>query len=253
MNQIPPKLHLESYGVSDTGLVRPNNEDVWEELPEHNFYVLADGMGGHKAGEIAAREAASHLCKEVAKFLSGKHKYSEKELTAKLHDAIVSTNAWVYRLAEQNEELSDMGTTLCCFLLYGETLFYGHVGDSRIYRYRDGLERLTQDHSLRQELIKKGFLSEKMAPHFPFKNIITRTIGTHATVEPEMGRTLVSAKDLYLLCSDGLTDPVSDEEMAEILAKAKTVKEACTQLIDAAKQGGGSDNITLVMIKILPN
>jgi PPM family protein phosphatase len=242
---------LETFGISDIGLVRQNNEDIWAELPEYRFFVLADGMGGHLAGEIAAKEAVTSLSHFVEDFLSqSSEPFTNQQLISQIREGITLANRWVYHLSRANEEFYGMGTTLCCFLLYRDTLIYAHVGDSRIYRFRGQLEQLTQDHSLRRELIGRLGLDEKKASTLPFKNIITRAIGTSQNVEPEVSSLIIQPGDIYFLCSDGLTDSVSHEEMEDILKKSSSVKESCQDLVSTAKAKGGIDNITIVMIKL---
>lgn len=241
---------IESFGFSDIGLVRTNNEDVWSQILSIPFFVLADGMGGHQAGEVAAKVAVIKLCEQMDMLFEGSPLFSIKELSGLLKEAIKNTNTFVYEMAQENEDLRGMGTTLCCCLLYKQTLIYGHVGDSRIYRFRNALNQLTIDHSLRSELIAKGKLDQAKAKTFPLKNVITRAIGTSAQVEPEVAFCPVEAGDIYFLCSDGLTDSVSDKEIETILQKTPNVQKACTKLIETAKKNGGTDNITVVMLKI---
>jgi serine/threonine protein phosphatase PrpC len=234
-----PPYSVESFGISDLGLVRSNNEDVFHEIPLHRFFVLADGMGGHNAGEIAAKEVVHHLSTSVCQFFSSQENYYE-DLPSQLHQAILKANLWVHALSEQKKELSGMGTTLCCLLLHQESLIYAHVGDSRIYRFRESLQQLTEDHS------------PLNAPPTANKNIITRAIGTNPSVEPDISLSKVEPGDIYFLCSDGLTDFVSDEELCDILNKNHScIKTTSQRMIESAKNKGGSDNITVLMIKII--
>jgi PPM family protein phosphatase len=247
----PAALRLETFGISDIGLIRQNNEDVWLELPEYRFYLLADGMGGHQAGEVAAREVASFLSDYVKNLFATKNdSFTIDALALKLKEGIKRANRWVYELSHKHEELSGMGTTLCCFLLYEGVLIYAHVGDSRIYRFRNTLEQLTQDHSLRRELMHRLHLEERKANTMAFKNIITRAIGTSLNVEPDIATLRVQPQDIYFLCSDGLTDTVSDKEIMHLVQKGASVKQTCENLVSLAKTKGGIDNITIVMIKI---
>lgn len=242
---------IESYGISDIGLTRQDNEDVWAELPQWNLYVLADGMGGHQAGEVAAKEAVMHLCDSIDTFFSLTKKPTLDQVIRSLGQAFHDVNDWVRSLAKEHPELSGMGTTLCCFVLIQETLVCAHLGDSRIYQFRAGkLERLTRDHSLRQELIAKGDLDEKTASAFPFKNVITKAIGTFSEADPDIETVSVKKNDIFFLCSDGLTDFLSDSEIEAILQKKASIKNKCIELVEGAKAAGGSDNITIVMIKI---
>ncbi len=237
---------IESFGISDLGLARENNEDVFHEIPIHRFFVLADGMGGHNAGEIAAKEAVHHLSTSICQRFSSEDKTADSpSLPEFLRKAILNANSWVHQLSEQKKEFYGMGTTLCCLLLHQEALIYAHVGDSRIYRFREGLSKITQDHSPSEDT--------KNATHQIGKHIITRAIGTNPLVEPEINTTSVLPGDIYFLCSDGLTDYVSDEEISTILNKHTCIKSASTHMIEHAKAKGGGDNITILMIRVLNN
>lgn len=240
---------ISVYGISDVGLVRKNNEDFWTHLLEDQFFVLADGMGGHQAGEVAAREAANHLCQLFKERLS----FSDKSLAAAtqvITQAIQEVNYNIYRMGCENEGFKGMGTTLCCIYLHPEGAIIGHVGDSRIYRFQEArLEQLTQDHSLLRELIEMGQLNERQAEEFVYKNIITKAIGTEPYVEPTVRYYPIQVGDILLMCTDGLTDLLSHQDIQRIIARTAE-KDVVKQLIKAAKERGGYDNITVVMVKI---
>jgi protein phosphatase len=243
--------HIDSFGISDIGLVRANNEDVWSQILSIPFFVLADGMGGHQAGEVAAKVAVIKLCQQIDAAFMEQTLYEPKELCATVRESIKNANAFVYELAGQNEDLKGMGTTLCCMILHQNNVIYGHVGDSRVYLLRDTLHPLTVDHSLRSQLIAKGQLDQASAQTFPLKNVITKAIGTTPYVEPDVGFCKAEQGDIFLLCSDGLSDCVSDKQIEKIIKTALNVQEASHQLIETAKKNGGTDNITVVMMKIL--
>jgi len=242
-----------SFGISDQGLVRQNNEDVWKSLPSHHFFVLADGMGGHKAGEVAAKEAVENLATSIKRIFSSSHKEnSEPEhIASHLHYAIQDANCWVKQLAEENDAYSGMGTTLCCFMVHKEKLIYAHVGDSRIYHFKQDLTQLTEDHSLKNHLLKKGKLTLENMNRYPYKNRITKAIGTQQLITPDVDHIEVEHGDIFFLCSDGLTDHLSDNEIKAILETCDCIEKASKRLVDAAKAKGGKDNITIVMIKVL--
>lgn len=227
---MPLPYQVESFGITDLGLARANNEDVFQQIPMQRFFLLADGMGGHNAGEIAAKEVIHHLSSAVYHLPLNNPETSVEFL---LSQAIQNANLWVHKLSEQKQELSGMGTTLCCCLFHEHSLIYANVGDSRIYRFRRQLLQLTQDHSS----IKK--------------NMITKAIGTSPIVEPDIKTDTVELGDIYFLCSDGLTDFVPDEELSSILCSSHCIKNASRKMIDAAKNKGGSDNITILMLKIV--
>ncbi len=246
-------LQIVSYGLSDTGLVRKNNEDVWGSLPQHHLFVLADGMGGHQAGEVAAREAS--LC--LLTFLREAFEKQKIELMTVdevrelVHLGFVEANNFVYRLSQTHELLRGMGTTLVCVYFHEDHCIIGHVGDSRVYRQRTGtLEQLTHDHSLAGELSKQDLLSSWQRDKVPIKNIITKAIGTEPFIEPSVEASKVEPNDLYLLTSDGLTDLVTAEEMSHFLKAFLTVEEKVRSLISTAKRKGGHDNITAVCIEL---
>lgn len=250
MNHFPFKL--TSYGLSDVGLVRSNNEDVWAFVKENGFFALADGMGGHNAGEIAAKEAVRFVCSSIEElFVSSEKNWNVFDLCSFTKLSIENANSWVHHLGRKKKEYKGMGTTLCTLLFHERSLIYGHVGDSRIYRFREGqLDQLTIDHSLRNEMIAKGKFHESSSKPFPYNNVLTRAIGTHGEVEAEIHIAPVNPHDLYLMCSDGLTDCVSDQEISSILKKTEDPKEITLALIDIAKQKGGNDNITIVSVLV---
>lgn len=243
---------LQACGFSDTGLVRQNNEDYWAHILEDNFFVLADGMGGHQAGEVASREAVTHLCRLLKEAgLDQFQKKSLDELEDLLRSAIQQLNGKIFALSCQNEKWKGMGTTLCCLLIHPEGIVYAHVGDSRIYRFRQGvLEQLTQDHSLLRELMDLGQLGEPDMDKFLYRNILTRAVGTEPIVEPEVHSSDVQIDDVYLLCSDGLTDMVAPDEIQNILSHSNTIHETTKKFIKTAKDRGGHDNITVILIKV---
>lgn len=236
------------YGVSDIGLIRRNNEDSWRQLPNEHFYVLADGMGGHRAGEVASYECVERVCSLVHdRFDPYETLEKTKEMLA---EVIKEVNASIYRLSHRHSKLRGMGTTLCCLLLHPEGLIYAHVGDSRIYRYRNSvLEQLTHDHSLLRELIDLGRLSEQEADDFLYKNIVTKAIGTELFVEPSIGSGDLEIGDILLMSTDGLTDLLTRCEIEEILTDTSE-EEMARNLVAKAKQKGGYDNITVLLIKI---
>ncbi len=246
-------IQIASYGLSDTGLVRKNNEDVWGSLPQHHLYVLADGMGGHQAGEVASRET----CLFIMSFLRNAFEKEKIELMSSdevgdlVRLAFIETNHFVNQLSLTHELLRGMGTTLVCLYFHEDSCIIAHVGDSRIYRARnDELKQLTSDHSLVRQLADSGKKSAWQVEEASVKNIITRAIGTEAFVEPTVDVAKVKENDLYLLCSDGLTDLVSSDEINQVLKATLTVEEKVRSLIAKAKRKGGHDNITCICIEV---
>lgn len=247
---MPYKLTV--YGLTDVGLVRKNNEDLWAELPEINTYVLADGMGGHQAGEVAASQAVMAFCDYMKKMLvDPSRSFTIGEMRSEIEYAIQRVNSKVYKMGYRDPELKGMGTTLCCLHLHPDGLIRAHVGDSRIYQYRnDVLTQLTEDHSLAREMVDLGQLKEGDVNQFSYKNIITRAVGTEPYVDPSVHISDIEDGDVYMMCSDGLSDFLSSSEMEEIIAKENSLKTKATSLIDAAKDKGGHDNITVVLLEV---
>lgn len=242
MNCLPFKM--EAFGISDIGLVRGNNEDVWTVLPEKQFFILADGMGGHNAGEVAAAIAVESMCQSL---FSLPDQASMEATCQFLREAVIKANFKVYDESLRLPECLGMGTTLCCFLIKENFLIYAHVGDSRLYRYRNKLHQLTEDHSLRQCLWNK---ENSARPTFLMRNVITRAIGTQAMILPDIGIISLQQNDIYMLCSDGLSDYVAEDKVTQILSTPLSLEEMGKKLIKAAIEKGGNDNITLLLGRI---
>jgi len=237
---------VDASGLTDIGLVRQNNEDVWAELPAHRFFTLADGMGGHRAGEVASQEAISFLCETVAK--SQLKSKTLGEMREWLRKAIQQVNQYVYKLGRECLELRGMGTTLCCVWVHDQGVIYAHVGDSRIYRVRKGkISQLTNDHSLMREMVSYGLDEEG---DYLYKNIITRAVGTELSVEPSVDMADVQPGDAYLLCTDGLSDLLVPSEMEAIINQEGESQKAVYKLVNKAIQKGGHDNITVILLRL---
>jgi len=238
-------FQIDHFGISEIGLVRSNNEDVWSALPDKQFYVLADGMGGHQAGEVAS----SFAVETMNRCMHSLPDHSDVETACRLlRDAIAAANTKVYEEAHRNADYAGMGTTLSCFLLIEKFLIYGHVGDSRLYRYRNRLQQLTEDHSLRQTLCNRE--EEKKSSPLLIRNVITRAIGTHPTILPDIGVIPLRSKDIYMLCSDGLSDYADEQTIGRILASPLSLEEMGRNLVESALEKGGNDNITLLLVRI---
>lgn len=244
-----PTFTIDACGLSDIGLVRPNNEDVWGEIEELGFFVLADGMGGHRAGEIASREAVSVILEEVRK--SFKPSIPEIDSENILANLIRQANKSVFKMSRQDPGWHGMGTTLSCLMIQGDKAILGNVGDSRIYRLRNNkLELLTRDDSLFRDLVDLGQLCEQNSSEFVYKNIITKAVGTEAKLEPTMKTVDVQLNDLFLLATDGLTDLIQLNELEMVLNTIPFVEDICLKLIETAKMRGGYDNMTALVIRI---
>lgn len=243
---------VTAYGGTDIGCVRSLNEDVWGKIPEICFFVLADGMGGHQGGDVASQMAVEFLCDYMKGEMHGeKPSRSLSETSSLISSGIDYVNRKIWEQGTKHPSLKGMGTTLCCVQFHKEGLIYAHVGDSRIYRMRNKkIESLTRDHSLLSDLIDMGQLSEQEARHFTYKNIITRAVGTEPTIAPSISSTSIEHRDLFLMCTDGLSDLLSANEIEQIVNDAPTIEIAVMYLIDQAKKAGGHDNITVVAMQV---
>ncbi len=242
-----------AYGHSDIGLVRQNNEDFWQGLAELHFFALADGMGGHRAGEVASKEAVTSLCDIIQNSLSTQKEHlTMEEMHGVMQLAYEEVNKVVYRKSRSNYEYRGMGTTLCSLYFHEQGLISCHVGDSRIYRQRNGmLEQLTKDDSLVREMIDSGRLSiDEVVKGAAYKSIITKAIGTEPNVEPSVHTYDLVEEDIFLMCSDGLSDMLTSSEIEEIINAKADVKKCVKELISTAKERGGFDNVTVVLIKV---
>lgn len=246
-------------GITDTGLVRSNNEDTIGSDAELGLLVLADGMGGHKGGEVASAIAVDSILQELRKVLpeiaSGriddKTGYSLESMA--VESAIKNANSHIYRTAQDNSHYEGMGTTIVVLLFYDNRITVAHVGDSRLYRLRDTrLEQLTRDHTLLQELVDRGFYTRKEARESMNKNLVTRAVGVSPTVEIDLMEDIALQNDLYLLCSDGLTDMINDDLIEDIQLNYKNDLEKMNQeLIKQAKDHGGKDNVSVMLAQVL--
>jgi PPM family protein phosphatase len=231
---------VDHAGRTDVGRQRSANEDTF--LVEPPFFAVADGMGGAKAGEVASAMAAHAFEGE-----RDSDEAAETQLVRILREA----NRRIYDLAVSDESHRGMGTTLTAAKVVDDEVSLGHVGDSRAYRMRDGqLEQLTKDHSLVAELERSGQITAEAAEHHPQRSIITRALGPEPDVEVDTYTLTGRADDLFLLCSDGLTSMISDGEVSSILRSADSLEAAAEELVRAANQSGGKDNITVVLFRL---
>jgi protein phosphatase len=231
---------VEEVGLTDVGRQRQSNEDSFFEA--RPLFAVADGMGGARAGEVASRIA-------VEAFESSREPAADPE--AELVAIARAANRQIYELAHSDEAYRGMGTTLTAVMVGGREVTVGHVGDSRLYRLRDDeLERLTTDHSLVEELVRKGRILPEEAETHPQKSIITRALGVESDVEVDTLTCAASDGDVYLICSDGLTGMLSEDEVAEVLRTRDSLEGAARHLIEAANQAGGRDNITVVLFRL---
>jgi len=231
---------VEQVGKSDVGRQRSSNEDSLLLSPP--FFAVADGMGGAKAGEVASKIATEAF---------GLGTDDDVPPERRLESIARHANQRIYELASEDESRRGMGTTLTAAMVAGDEVSIGHVGDSRAYRLRDGtLEQLTKDHSLVAELERTGQISPEAAEHHPQRSIITRALGPEPDVDVDTYTVSGREGDVYLLCSDGLTGMISDEEVASIMRSCESLKKCAEALVRAANQSGGKDNITVVLFRL---
>ncbi|MFN3883439.1 MAG: Stp1/IreP family PP2C-type Ser/Thr phosphatase [Rhodocyclaceae bacterium] len=248
---------IEMAAVSDPGRLRPNNEDAVFADARLGLAVLADGMGGHNAGEVASQMAITAIGSELAHAFDTipPHRPTPQGVPFArevLLDVIQRTNAAIRLAAQQNPRYAGMGATLVVVQFFDDRLVVAHVGDSRLYRLRAGeLGCLTRDHSLLQEQLDKGMISPEQARRAPNRNLVTRALGVEADVVVDIAEHAVLPGDIYLLCSDGLNDMVDDREIAAILSEFSANMQLCaTQLVQIANQHGGRDNVSVILAKI---
>lgn len=243
-------------GDTNVGMKRTHNEDAFEVIDEERLYIVADGMGGHASGEVASKMAIDTM-REFFKATSAdpeatwpyKMDKSRGYEENRLITSIKLSNLRIYEAAQRDPKLRGMGTTLVGILVVDDGVLIAHVGDSRCYRLRDDkLEQLTEDHSLLNDYIKMKRLSEEEIANFPHKNVIVRALGLTEQVQVDTQARSYESGDRFLLCSDGLTDLVGDDSIAEAIATAGEPEEACQELVTLALRQGGIDNITVLCV-----
>ena len=244
-------MTLEFAYALDTGRARKNNEDSVALDTDTGVAVLADGMGGYNAGEVAAGMATSIVCTSLAKWLDRNSESAPGDVGAAMAGAVDQANRAIFDAANSNPQFSGMGTTLVMAVLLDGRLMVGHVGDSRAYRLRGGqLQRLTRDHSLLQEQLDAGLITPAQAARSVNRNLVTRAIGVDADVVLEVREHELDDQDLLLLCSDGLTDMVDDQGITDVLCHTHpSLQAACETLVNVANNAGGRDNISVVLVR----
>ncbi|MFH1136377.1 MAG: Stp1/IreP family PP2C-type Ser/Thr phosphatase [Pseudomonadota bacterium] len=252
------KFHYAA--LTDPGMKRDNNEDNCLVIPEQGLFVVSDGMGGHNAGEVASQLALDAVKEEAEKFpvpsssrpwwkrifFKPKNTFNPVEW---IHQAVRNANSVILREARADPGKKGMGATLALVLKRDEALLTAHVGDSRVYRFRRGrLEQLTQDHSLAQELVRQGIMTEEEAMYSAPSNVLTRALGVRETVQEDIIYHSVEKGDSFLLCSDGLYNMLDDDDLVKVLGDARlSIQDKARRLVDQANENGGDDNITVVL------
>jgi len=238
-------MNLTAAASSDVGLRRRENEDRYALAPQLGLYLVADGMGGHSAGQVAS-ELAADASLQAVQTLDG----ASASLAEKLRYAVASANRAIYAASREHVEYAGMGTTLVAFLFDGERAALAHVGDSRAYLVRNGrIRQLTDDHSIVGELLRRREISEDDAREHPHRHVLTRALGVRRGVEPDLAELTPEVGDVFVLCSDGLTTHVEDSEIAKIVSAAGDLQETCDTLVDLANGRGGEDNTTVLLAR----
>jgi serine/threonine protein phosphatase PrpC len=245
-------MRARAFGLTDVGRRRESNEDEFLVEPALDLYAVADGMGGHAAGEVASRLAVDALREWLSTQAAGGGGDPVRRAAEQLLEAVRHANVKICDSVHAHIERRGMGTTLVALLVRDRHAIIGHVGDSRAYLLRNGtLKRLTSDHSWVNEQVKLGLLSDEAAQRHPMRNIVTRALGSRAEVAAEVREEGVQAGDVFLLCSDGLNTMLSDEEIAEVLGRHGSDPEAaCRELVRRANDRGGEDNTTVVVLHV---
>ena len=250
---------LEIASCTDPGMVRSHNEDSIAADAARGIVVLADGMGGYNAGEVASGMATSVLVSELQHILASVTPWqldprTNQEVAVRVvREQVLKANASIYQAAQTQPQYAGMGTTLVVCLFFDNRMLVAHLGDSRLYRLRDGsFMQVTRDHSLLQEQIDSGLITPEQAKNAQHKNLVTRALGIDPTVEPEIHEYPVKPGDIYLLCSDGLCDMVDDEDIGMTLqALGANLKLAAEQLVQMANDNGGRDNVSVILVRVL--
>jgi protein phosphatase len=249
----PTNFTLDYALSSHPGQLRPLNEDAIGARPDLGLFVLCDGLGGYNAGEIAATMAVSSLLSTLAddyrQALAGGTPFDPRKA---LTERMIEMNDVISRAAANSAAFEGMATTIVIAWILGDRLWVAHAGDSRLYRFREGvLEAMTRDHSFSQELLDAGMVTEEEARLLPSKNLVTRALGAGGDVEPEVNDYPLRVGDVLMLCSDGLTEMIDDVQIAgAIFASVPDVQRAAQRLVDMANAAGGRDNISVIVVRL---
>jgi len=239
-------MTISSAGMTDRGRLRPHNEDALLVEAERGLFAVADGMGGHAAGEVA-----SHLAIEAVRSMLSERAEEGTDVPGRLRAAIEEANRRIAEQIERNPEFRGMGTTLVVAVLEGPRIWVAHIGDSRAYLIRqDEIRQLTADHSFVNELVRLGMLSREQAARDPRRNVVTRALGSGAIVVPEIHEHPFDPEDILLLCSDGLNTMLADDRILAVVRDSNgSLDQVCEGLIAAANAAGGEDNISVVLVR----
>jgi len=245
-------MTLEFHCASDTGRARNNNEDSAVIDEATSLVVLADGMGGYNAGEVASGMLTAFIRAELGRWLQeASISATDHEVRRAMDICVDNANRAIFNAANSNPQYAGMGTTLVLAVFRDQRLLVGHVGDSRAYRLRGGrLLQITRDHSLLQEQIDAGLITPEQAAFSANKNLVTRAVGVEDTVILESHVHDIQPGDIYLMCSDGLSDMLDDQTIAQVLQMYDSIEAAGAALIEAANDAGGKDNIAVILVRV---
>ena len=237
-----------NFGLTDIGQARKKNQDYYYISEDGCINILADGMGGYAGGEVASRLATLTAKQYIEEHFDKNKEYEKQEILDIIKNAMEYANSEVHKKAQEDKELELMGTTLEICLVYKDKMFIGHVGDSRVYRLRQGIIRkLTKDDSYVQKLVEDGTITKEEAKNHPKKNMLVKALGCETDLEVNVFYKKFLEDDIVLICSDGLTNMVSEEQIYNIISN--NINQAPKNLVDEANKNGGLDNITLIVIK----
>ena len=240
-------MHITAGGRTDVGIIRSGNEDNYIIVPDRGIFVVADGMGGHAAGEVASEMAVRYVARE----LGSPRGLSDEEVAERMRAAIRAANGAIFQRTLTEHDKRGMGTTVTALVVHDARFLIGQVGDSRAYLLRDSkLVQLTKDHSYVQEQVDAGYLTPEQARSHPYSNVITRCVGANSDVLPDVYVGALKPVDLFLLASDGLTGMVEDTDLAQMLGSGLPPQEQVDALIAEANRHGGLDNITAIIVRI---
>ncbi len=243
---------MQYFGQSDKGNVRSVNEDSFEIItPAPDFFaaVLADGMGGHIGGREASSYAVSSAVKSINEASKYFDKYTDRQIENFLKNTVIKINKNLFKKASESKDLLGMGTTLVICIIYKGKYYVSNVGDSRLYILSDELKQITKDHSYVSELLDMGMITKEEALTHPNKNVITRAVGTEDTIAADIFKGKIKNNEIILICSDGLSNMVSDDIIAQTLNEYESTKDITKSLVSLANENGGRDNITVITIK----
>lgn len=247
VHSLPHNVSYTCAGRTDVGIIRSGNEDSYLVLPDKGVFIVADGMGGHAAGEVASEMAVQIIARGLDSILGR----GDAEAAQMMRQAIIRSNAEIYQRTMNEPEKRGMGTTATAMVVNGNRFIVGHVGDSRAYIFRDSnLSQVTKDHSYVQEQVDAGNLTPEQARTHPYSNVITRCVGANADVIPDIYLGTVETDDVILMASDGLTGMLEDQDLYTILSSGEAPAKLVDSLVAEANRRGGLDNVTVIVVRI---